>query len=100
MRGGYRLAVVRAVFAAATLALLALVVQGGTVPHLHDAPGVGLYNHDHDLTALATSSGAAPIPDAPGVPLALVLVAALLLIAPRPLKAPRSVADSRAPPVA
>ena len=38
--------------------LLALLVQGGSLPHQHLAAESGLFNHDHDLSTLATVAGA------------------------------------------
>ena len=35
------------------LALLAMLVQTGSLPHLHARHGAGVYNADHDLTLLA-----------------------------------------------
>jgi hypothetical protein len=35
------------------LGLLAFVLAGATVPHLHTATGPGLWNYDHDMSLMA-----------------------------------------------
>jgi hypothetical protein len=81
------------------LALLAMLLQGGSVPHLHLASQPGLYNHDHDLGNLATG-GSGIVPDVPAAVLfvAVVLLLAVSRLAP-PASAPIAHADSRAPPL-
>lgn len=80
------------------LAVLAMLLQDGSIPHLHLASQPGLYNHDHDLGSLATV-GSGLVPD---VPAAVLLVAAVLVVAlarpAPPESAPIGHADSRAPP--
>jgi hypothetical protein len=82
-------------------AVAAVVAQGGSVPHTHAGIGPGLYNHDHDLSLLATLHGAATISAAQP---AMVPFVALSSVAPTvtdPIdSAPRPAADSRAPPLA
>jgi hypothetical protein len=81
------------------LALLACVLDGGSVPHSH-AGKPGLYNQEHDLSYLATFGAAVSAPVG-GVPAPLPVVAAAACPAPpRPALAPRRDADSRAPPLA
>lgn len=46
------------------LALIAGSLQSAT-PHLHTAPGVGLWNLEHDLAYLATLGNAAPLTEGP-----------------------------------
>jgi hypothetical protein len=35
------------------LAIIAMVLAAGSVPHVHDDPEAGVYNQEHDLTLLA-----------------------------------------------
>jgi hypothetical protein len=46
------------------LGLLAFVLAGASVPHLHTATGPGLWNYDHDLTLMAAVGTYAGQPDA------------------------------------
>ena len=46
-----------AVVALLFVAVLAMVAQLGSVPHLHAKPGHGLFNAEHDLTLLAGLAG-------------------------------------------
>jgi|SRR5689334_12641128 hypothetical protein len=83
------------------VAVVAIVAQGGAVPHTHAGIGPGFYNQDHDLALLATLHGAATISAAQP---ALAPVVVLAAVAPAP-SAPidstaRPAADSRAPPTA
>jgi hypothetical protein len=78
------------------LALLALVMRDGSVPHQHLGPG--WYNSDHDVSALATVGGGL-VPDAPEASPSIVEVGS-----PPPARltcppsAPQRHPDSRAPP--
>jgi len=91
--------------AALTLALVALavvasIVAAGSVPHTHLADSPGLFNHEHDFTALAALGGGAPVPAAAAI--AVALVASRPLTVPpalRPPSRPASNNASRAPPV-
>jgi hypothetical protein len=84
----------------AGLALLGLVLSAGSIPHTHVGYGVGLYNQEHDLSALAAFGGAAPPPPAASATPFDVPVAALAAAAPiRPGSAPRRLARPRAPPL-
>jgi hypothetical protein len=81
------------------LAIIALGIEGATIPHVHRSVTPGLFNEEHDLTNLATSRGGVTVPVA--VPtLAVLLVVASLA----PCTITFSVAtpcrqfDSRAPP--
>jgi hypothetical protein len=80
------------------LALLALLARDGSVPHQHLGTGSGIYNHDHDLSTLATVAGGL-VPDRPEPGPALVALAAIALppVDVRP-RAPQRHADPRAPP--
>ena len=42
------------VVAVALLAVAGLLLQNGSVPHLHDDHEPGLYNQEHDLALLAS----------------------------------------------
>ncbi len=80
-------------------ALAALLLAGGSLPHLHASGESGLWNEEHDLSLMAALGTAASQPDAAPV-VALVLVV-VLASAPAPFRrvsAPRRLADSRAPP--
>ena len=81
------------------LALLACVLDGGSVPHSHAAGKPGLYNQEHDLSYLATFGGAVCAPNADVLAPLSVVAVAVLLVPPRPALAPRRDADSRAPPL-
>src|SRR5881409_3343495 len=61
--------------------LLPLLLVGATVAHTHDAPGIGLYNQEHDLVLMGVLGSVAPLP-ALVVAVALVVIA-LLVVAPR-----------------
>jgi hypothetical protein len=81
------------------LALVAVVVGGSRLPHVHT--GEGLYNQEHDLTLLATSVNGAPLPDTGSI---LVLIAVVAVVLPAatapPERSPLRYADLRAPPIA
>jgi len=85
------------------IALLVLMVVpmlalAGSVPHSHDSAVPAIFNAEHDLTLLATSSAAALVDVAPLL-FTVVVVATLALLAPeRLLAAPHRGAASRAPP--
>ena len=57
------------------LAATGMVLQSGSLPHLHAARDSGLYNQEHDLTLLAARGSGAPLPSAPALATALVVVA-------------------------
>jgi hypothetical protein len=81
------------------MAVVSLVLQGGSLPHVHAATQAGLFNEEHDLTLLAGLATHVVLGDATPP---LTLDAASSDIAPsvpeRPaLRLARS-ADSRAPP--
>jgi hypothetical protein len=83
------------------LAVAGLVLSAGTVPHSHDGPGIGLWNHEHDLTQLAIRGSHALLPDIPVVPPATAVLAGVPHFARTPLPTlPRRHADPRAPPLA
>ena len=83
------------------LASGALLLQNGSLAHVHSVGKPGFYNHDHDLTLLATFGVGAPVPD--GAPLVSWLpdVAAIPAVAlSHPAASPLRYSASRAPPLA
>jgi len=83
-----------------TLAVISLVVAAGSVAHNHAGVQPGLYNQEHDLSYLATLSGAALQPAVAAMATLVVLAVMILAPAsPRPPVAPRRHADPRAPPL-
>ena len=85
----------------ALVAASGMVLQGGSVPHLHDDHEAGLYNQEHDLTLLAGLAGHALAPDAAPALTIEAVSAALAVIAPaRPTLRIAGSSDSRAPPSA
>ena len=83
------------------LAALGLVLQAGSVPHLHARADVGLYNEEHDLTLLAGLAAQAIEGDATPVITVDLAPPSLTPDTPERPTAPtvRS-GDSRAPPAA
>ena len=83
-----------------TLAVAGMVLQAGSVPHVHLATQGGLYNQDHDLTLLAgLASTVIPVDVTPAPTLDAVSISLAPLAPERPpLRAALS-GDSRAPPV-
>jgi hypothetical protein len=85
---------------ALVLAVAALVLSTGSVPHAHVAPEVGLWNHEHDLSVLAALGLGAPLPDPPLALACVVAVTSVLLAAcTLPTAIHRRQSDSRAPPL-
>jgi len=81
------------------LAASGMMLEAGSVPHLHAAHDAGVYNEEHDLTLLASLAGHVVLADAPVVPSADGVPASAPALAPQ--HAPRPLADSgesRAPP--
>jgi hypothetical protein len=80
------------------LALVALLLRDGSLPHQHLGTDPGLYNHDHDLGTLATVAGAL-VPDSPE-PAPMVVACAPPATPAVGVRAllPRCLADLRAPP--
>ena len=80
------------------LALFAVLFQGGSVPHQHLGAEPGFFNHDHDLSTLATVGGAV-VPAGPD-PAPDLVVTAAPATPPAAVQArpPRRHADPRAPP--
>jgi hydrogenase/urease accessory protein HupE len=81
------------------LAVVAVGVEGATIPHAHKSPTPGLFNEEHDLTNLATSRGGVTVPDAvPTIARPLVVAPLVLCTVSRPAATPCRQFDSRAPP--
>ena len=91
----------RVAFALVLLAALTVVVQTGSVPHLHfaDQRG-GLFNHDHDLTLLAGLAAHGLPADAPPLIVKTVSSATPALIPHHPVVRVLRSAGPRAPPAA
>jgi hypothetical protein len=80
--------------------MVPLVLQGGSLPHTHFGEPDGFFNHDHDLTLLATLATVASLDAvAPVVAMVLVVTAASVRSRRRPPAVVARAADSRAPPV-
>jgi hypothetical protein len=80
------------------LAILAMLLQAGSVPHLHGGKGPGLYNAEHDLSLLAALA-AHGLPGDPPRLVVEAVSAAVPPLAPSLLAARLCrAADSRAPP--
>lgn len=81
------------------VAAVPMLLAGGSLPHTHDDPGVGLYNQEHDLTIFYVAAGAAALTVAGPAVLVVVFATSLIVAAPRRTEArPGAGADSRAPP--
>ena len=82
------------------LAIAGMVLQGGSLPHVHRASHASLFNEEHDLTLLAGLAGHVVLADAPPT---LTLDAVSTQIAPvvpeRPALRLAHSGSSRAPPV-
>jgi hypothetical protein len=81
------------------LGLTAFLLAGASLPHLHAAGGLGLWNEEHDLSLMAALGAAALLLGAaPVVAPVLVFVLALAPAADRLAGAPLRCSDPRAPP--
>jgi hypothetical protein len=82
------------------LGVVAFVLAGASLPHLHASGDFGLWNEEHDLGLMATPGNAASQPDAaPVVALVVALVLALVPRTVRPASAPLRLSEPRAPPI-
>ena len=82
------------------LGFLAFLLAGASVPHLHTATEPGLWNHDHDLTLMATFGSQACQPDAmPVLGLVPALATAPMLATAHLAGAPLRRSAPRAPPL-
>ena len=80
--------------------ILPLLLAGATLVHTHDAPGIGLYNQEHDLVLMGVLGSVAPLP---ALVAAVALVVIDLLVAAPPVAvdcSTRRLEVSRAPPTA
>jgi hypothetical protein len=83
----------------ALLAATGMVLQAGSVPHLHDDHGAAFYNQEHDLTLLAGLAGHATTPDlAPSLTIDAVFTPLVPITPARPTLRAVGAGDSRAPP--
>jgi hypothetical protein len=80
------------------LVLVALAAQGACVPHTHTGQGVGLFNQEHDLTLLATTGMAAPLPVIALLFVVMITVSLPVSVPPAPIVFVSRDAESRAPP--
>jgi hypothetical protein len=90
-----------AIILVVALALLGLCLQGASLPHAHGHSGgaPGFFNHDHDLTLLATLGIGGTLPGAAVLlPFAAVIGAIGLGLQPTPPAPPGRRPSSRAPP--
>jgi hypothetical protein len=80
--------------------LMSLLLAGATLAHIHEGPGIGLYNQEHDLVLMGALGSVAPLPAL--VAAVAVVVTTLLVVAPPlvPHAAARRLEVSRAPPTA
>jgi hypothetical protein len=80
--------------------IVPLLVAGATLLHTHDAPGIGLYNQEHDLVLMGVLGSVALLPAL--VVVAALVVTALLAVAPRVAvySSTRRLELARAPPTA
>jgi hypothetical protein len=82
------------------LLALPLVLQGASLPHTHFGAPHGIFNHEHDLTLLATvGTVASLVATAPAVMFVLVVMTLAASARRRPATSLVRTADSRAPPV-
>jgi hypothetical protein len=80
------------------LALVALLLRDGSLPHQHLGGTAGFYNQDHDLCTLATVAGGL-VPDRPEPePVRIALAPIVATADVVRVVAPRCLADPRAPP--
>jgi hypothetical protein len=82
------------------LAVSGMVLQAGSLPHLHEGDAAGFFNEEHDLTLLAGLAGhVIPVDTAPTVALAAISALLVLFIPERPGLRLANEGVSRAPPV-
>jgi hypothetical protein len=80
------------------LAILAMLLQAGSIPHLHGGKGHGIYNAEHDLSLLATLAAHGLPGDPPRLVVEGVSAPLPSLVASPRAAQPLRAADSRAPP--
>ena len=81
------------------IALVALLVEGSQLRHVHEGDTLGLYNEQHVVQGLAALTHAAPLPDAPAAAYLLIVVATAAVVEALRLAVPAARhAAPRAPP--
>ena len=81
------------------VALVALLVEGSQLRHVHEGDTPGLYNEQHVVQGLAALTHAAPLPDAPAAAYLLIVVASAAVVEVLRLAVPAARhAAPRAPP--
>lgn len=82
------------------LSIAALVLSGGSLPHIHASNHPGLHNQEHDLGYFATLGALGPMPDTAAIaPLALAGLLGIRQMPTAPAVAAKRHANFRAPPV-
>ena len=82
------------------IGLVAFLVAGGQLSHIHESDTLGLYNEQHVVQGLAALTNAAPLPDAPAAAYLLLVVATAAIVEGLHLAVPAARhAAPRAPPV-
>jgi hypothetical protein len=82
------------------LAVTGMVLQAGSLPHVHEGDGAGFYNEEHDLTLLAGLAGQViPVDAVPTIALAAISALLLLFVPERPGLHTAHSGVCRAPPV-
>jgi hypothetical protein len=82
------------------LALAAVALAGGSLPHLHASGEPGLWNEEHDLSLMAAlGTVASPLDAAPGLLPVLTRLVTLAPVSPDPIDSLVRLADPRAPPL-
>lgn len=82
------------------IGLVAFLVAGGQLSHIHQSSTLGLYNEQHVVQGLAALTNGAPLPDAPAAAYLLLVVATAAIVEGLRLAVPAARhAAPRAPPV-
>jgi hypothetical protein len=84
----------------AILAVTGMLLQAGSLPHVHEGDEAGFFNEEHDLTLLAgLAAHVIPVDAAPTIALATISALLVLFIPERPGRRLANEGVSRAPPV-
>ena len=82
------------------IGLVAFLVSGGQLSHIHQSGTLGLYNEQHVVQGLAALTNGAPLPDAPAAAYLLLVVPTAAIVEGLRLAVPAARhAAPRAPPV-